>query len=168
MGIVGYRSGDYQGARAVSFFKAMDFLDFECAQVTLSVREGLAKHANAKRDAELERMSSALRDLKDHSVKQQGEIERLREHIRINDRNWKEGLEARGRLGQENVRLVAEGNELRDKLTATNALVSALREALERCADYYDAYVCAVETNQCCNVDFHETVGAARAALEGK
>jgi len=33
--------------------------------------EGLLK-------AEIERMASALRDLKDHSVKQQGEIERLR------------------------------------------------------------------------------------------
>jgi chromosome segregation ATPase len=137
--------------------------DFPHAKYDKTEAKAIADIANAKvapLQAEVERAFSALRDLKDHGVKQQGEIERLREKnesLRIKHgsamiectRSLKEidvlrarvaDLEAeQGRyireiidpLNAKAARLVAEGNELRNNLTATNALVRALREALE-------------------------------------
>jgi hypothetical protein len=68
----------------VSFFKAKDFLDFECAQVTPSVREGLAKHANAKRDAEIERLRAEAKYNFDAAKKTSDElIAALEENARL-------------------------------------------------------------------------------------
>jgi chromosome segregation ATPase len=111
----------------------------------VSERQELADKLSAtdllvsKLQAEVERAFSALRDLKDHGVKQQGEIERLREKnesLRIKHgsamiectRSLKEIDVLRARVAE----LEAEqGRYIREIIDPLNAKVARLREALE-------------------------------------